>query len=330
VADPLPEDPTQAALGNVEGRLLRDVLRATAEPAGPEAARTLERLATMVALIRRERRAPLDDEWIALERWEELHRGLPRYVGRRCARRLGDEVGWGSDPEALTWLGRVRGGERAGLVGAVLAELLDALDAARGGLEDGEPRWRRELGGPGAPDLDALLEQRVAFDGGPRDDAAVAAAMREHGYDRLLEEERARLEEAARVRQELLDRILAGRGTLLVCDVRALGQAETGAVAPPETVNPGLVLYPRGGTFRYGSGAVIRAEGIALAHDRRSGLVHLRVRARLAFAADGADVAPQPMAFDGGLDLAIPGLRLTARAGELYPIDGGYLIRIAR
>ncbi len=327
--EPSPEDPVLAAFAAVEGRLLLEAMRAFARASAsePPTFPEVRRLATALALVRRERRAPMADAAVAAERTAEEAFGLAAYVGRRCAHRLGAPLLDDATGDGLDALMRLTPETRFALSGRGLAHLLDKLDAA-GGEAGPLADWREELAGGSS--LDAALERRVSFDGGARDDAAVATALRRHGYERLVREERARAEETQRARLALVDDILRGPGTLVVCEVAALGAPRVESPRRPEAVNAGVSLYRDGGSFHYPSGASIVVRGTALVHDRHSGLLQLRVRARLAFRADGEGVAPQALAFADGLSLAVAGLRIRAGCGEIRPIDGGYLLRIAR
>jgi hypothetical protein len=319
------EDP---ALGVVEGRVLLEALRVAARsPRTAETAVDLRRAATTFALVRRDRRAPLEEEAVAAERRAETAFGLAAYVGWRAAGRLG--APW-LDPAAaaaLAALSQLSPETRGAATGRGLAQLLDALDAVAPVPQP--PRdWRLEVD-QGTP-LDAALERRVRFDGGPRDDALVAAALRRHGYERLARAERARVEQARRARLALVEQILAGSGTLIVCEVGGLGAPRVASERAPEAVNAGLAVYPEGGVFSYPCGVTVAATGTPVAYDRRGGLLQLRVRARLAFAADGEGIAPRPVAFEDGLTLSVGALRIAAAQGEIHPIDGGYLLRLFR
>lgn len=343
------EDPGLIALAHLEGRLL-------AEAVGPAAATGsgtpgLEALALQVALVRRERRALLDDAAVAEERQAERELGLPAYVGRRCALRLGASRLGPREREALQGLGRQAQGERYRLSGCALALLLDLLGARpwggpRSASTDGAwgPVVHGALGEGGRPagggdawrcaelarvDLDAALERLLAFDGGARDDAALAAAQRRHDFPALWRAERDAVAEAEHVRQALVDQILQGPGTLLVCDVRGLGVPVVVPHAPPEAVNASVELYRVGGTFRYAGGRTVIAREGPVAHDRRAGLLQMRVATRLAFSVDLQGLRPgDAVAFDQGLALEVPGLRIAAGSGQLVRIDGEFLVRL--
>ncbi len=333
VAPPVPDiDPERAALATVEGRLL---LRALTEDA-------LETLALQIALVRRERRATRDDREVAAEeRWETAE-GLPAYLGGRAAALMRPGSAASAPAGELEELGGLPPSRRARVTGWALGILLDRLEALRGAAVPGRARpwvtrpafeegWKAALDAGRAAGLQVLLESHVRFDGGSRDDAALSQALAAAGHSQALAEERARAEEARRARQALVDEILGGRGTLVVLDVGALGTAKIEAPSPAQSIHAGMAVYPRGAEFRYSGGTRLRFSGLALAEDRRSGLLQARVDARLVLSGDGADLqVDEEAVFESGLSLRLPGLEVRARTGTIRPIDGGMFIRLLR
>ena len=326
--------PEDAALRAVEGRLMGALLREV--PGGG-----LLRHATALALVRRERRAAAPEETVALEQAREASDGLPAYVAARCAEAAGGVAALEALAAALGELAEAAPGAGARLSGWGLAACLDRVEAeapespssarpwaARADLSGG---WKAALASGAVADLDAAFEARLRFDGGSRDDALLRQAKEAHGHDDALSAARRRAETAAHARNTLLQRILRGAGTLVAVDVGALPAPRVDADAPPEAIHAGMAVYARGASFRYAGGTIVEFRGLPLAEDRRSGLLQTRIAARLAFAGDGARMAPGgETAFESGLDLELPGLRVHARAGSIRPIDGGYLIRLLR
>ena len=333
--DPFDGAPERAALLVVEGRLLR-----AAVEAGPGG--TVER-ALQVALVRRERRADLPEEAIRREQQRESALGVPAYVGWRCASGLaGVPALPGALIEALGELERQSSARRALYGGWALAELLDRLEAEAAPETAARPRawagravypegWKAALTSGRAADLDALLEAHVRFDGGSRDDAALQAALQAGGHGAALQATRAAAAEAAAARAALVERILGGEGTLVVFDVRQLGPGRVQAPEPAQAVHAGMSVYPAGATFDFPSATRLCFDRLALAEDRRSGLLQVRVQAQLAFSAGGGALqADQEAVFEQGLALRLPGLSVQARSGSIRAIDGGYLIRVLR
>lgn len=322
---PMPPTPKEVALSTVEGRVAAAALQARVAGAeGERAARTL-------ALLRRERRALWDEEQVAGERAMEVLAGVPRYVGWRC----GGAVPLNRVPDDV---GRLAGPERAGWSGALLCALLDQF-AAQGGpppvrtahpwatRPDRPADWREALAADG---LDTGLEAHVRFDGGSRDDAALAAAQSVHGYGALLDAAGERAAEAAAARTALMDQILRGPGTLLTFATGPLGPARVTPAQPAQAVNAGLLLYAAGARFEYGDGTLLDCPGLPLAEDRHGALVHVRVAGVLRLGADGAPLSPQrTVEFTEGLELRIGGVRARAHRGTLEPIEGGWLLRLA-
>ncbi len=333
--DGAPASVEDVALGTLEGRLLADALGARGSRAADDAA--LRRWALQLALLRRERRADWSEERLEGERCLEVLLGIPEYIGRRAARTL--DPHW--EDRGIEDLGRLGAQTRCRLGGALLAELLDQLDGL--GLEPAGPvrertwverpgrrlPWRDALRQDPAAGLDPLLERFVRFDGGSRDDAALAAALGQHGHAGLLEEERQRQRAAAGARESLLRQILQGPGTLLALDVSALGEPAIQCAEAPQPINSALAIYPRGATFVYGGGTRLDCAGQPVARDVRGGLVQVRIGAELRLHGDGAAVpAGAGFAFTQGLSLRAGGVRLQARRGKLMPIDGGWLVHL--
>lgn len=350
-------EPAEAeALAVVEGRVLLAALGGDAR--APEVQASWTRLATQLALLRRERYACLEPEdGQAGEEGEaaggqgafdvggralEVVAGLPAFVGAGCAAALADGgSGTAPPPElaaGLADLGEVPQPARRRLTGWGLATLLSRLEAA--GPRDAErasgrawaPRrafpqgWRVALReGVG---LDRLLEAHVTFDGGSRDDAALAAALAAHGHADALTRSRAAAAAAEHARTALLAGILQGTGTLLVVDVRGLGAGRVAAPRPAELVHAGLAVHPAGVTFTYPRGTLLAFSGVPVAEDRRAGLLQVRVRGRLHLAGDGTALGAAAADFSQGLELQVPGVRIRARTGSIQPVEGGFLLRL--
>jgi hypothetical protein len=325
---PAPPTPQEVALATVEGRAAAAALQARVAGAeGERAARTL-------ALLRRERRALWEEEQVAGERALEVLAGVPRYVGWRC----GGEVPVDRVPDEV---GRLAGPERACWSGALLCVLLDRLADAGGAppvraahpwaeRPDRPADWREGLAADAAGGLDAALEAHVRFDGGSRDDAALAAAQSVHGYGALLDAADERAAAAAAARTALVEQILRGPGTLLTFATGPLGRARVTPAQPAQAVNAGLLLYAAGARFEYADGTLLDCSGLALAEDRHGALLHVRVAGVLRLGADGAPLSPRrAVAFTEGLELRVGGVRAHAHRGTLEPIEGGWLLRLA-
>lgn|GEM_PF-5500292 len=363
----LPETPAAAALSAVEGRLLLQALAevvAGPPPAAvdPAAASAIPRLLTQIALVRRERRADFGPEREADEQALEVGVGLSRYVGARCARPMAAPGAAAAEgqrfrphgvapcasppPElsaGLADLASLPFAQRCGYSGWALSLLLDAVESLRGGTgEDAVAArrpwaqrpafadgWRAALASGAA--FDPVLELHVRFDGGSRDEAALAAALAAHGHTQALEQARALAAEAGGARRALVDGILQGEGTLVAIDIRELGVARVEAPTAAQAVHAGLAVYPDGASFSFGGGTRLHFHRLPVAEDRRSGLLQTRVQARLRLHGDGtAIVGGRPATFSDGLDLTAPGIRLRAARGTIESIEGGYLLRLIR
>lgn len=326
-----------SAVLTVEGRVLLGALR------GPDEEAALARAATQVALLRRDRRSGRAEAGIDAERRLEIALGLPSYIGTACAGARGVTEPPAELAEDLGDLGVLSVSRRCLAEGWALALLLDRLHGVHGGGASidqgpaGQRPWAQRPALPGGwqvalqrgVHVDAVLEAHARFDGGSRDDAAVAAALAAHGYDRALGRARVLAAEAERAREALLGGILQGDGTLLVVDIRGLGEPRVEAPSPAEALHGGLAVYPRGAAFRFGGGIHLRFDPLPVAHDRRNGLLQSRLRAHLRLEGDQTTMGEGDGAiFTAGLDLAAPGVQLHATSGSIQPIDGGYLVRL--
>lgn len=350
-------EPAEAeALGVVEGRVLLAALRGDART--PEVRASWPRLATQLALLRRERYACSEPDdpgageqaeaagaqgaFAAGGRAMEVAAGLPAFVGAACAAALGGG-GSGSAPPpelaaGLADLGLLPQPARRRLTGWGLATFLSRLEAA--GPRDADPAAGRAWAPPRAfpqgwrvalregVGLDRLLEAYVTFDGGSRDDAALTAALAAHGYAEALARSRVAAAAAEHARTALLAGILQGGGTLLVVDVRGLGVGRVAAPRPAELVHAGLAVHPAGVTFTYPRGTLLAFSGVPVAEDRRAGLLQVRVRGRLRLDGDGTALGAAAADFSQGLELRVPGVRIRARTGSIQPVEGGYLLRL--
>jgi hypothetical protein len=263
-----------------------------AEALAAPAAELAERVRTL-CLVRRERRAPLEDGELAREQAAEAWEGLPAYV-----------AGVASPPG------------RWGRSGAELALLLDRW----------APDWQRRWSAAASATLDGLLEERVSFDGGEGDEALLQAAQARHAYPELLAAARETVAASRRAREELITRILRGEGSLLVVDVSALGEGFVEAAEPGQRVNAGLAVYRGEVAFRY-RGAEVFFHDLPVAEDRRAGLLQARIRGRLRVTGDGREVVGEA-AFAERLDMELPGMSLRARRGWVRPLDDGLYVKL--
>ncbi len=329
-----PDDhPVNNALGNIEGQLL---LEAYHSREGAD----LSRLALAFALIRRERRAQLDDEQILYEQAREY--GLAAYVqflaleaaarpGYASCRPFRDVYGPDTlsagdhrarllaSLEAVNRRGNGAGRRRFAFSGMGLALFLDRLS----------PGWKARLRDEDVW-LDTLLEEEVRFDGGAGDDMVIAETENRFGYVQKLEEEREHARKVRQRKQELVDTILRGDGTLFIFDVRDLRL--TGSRIEPErveSINERLQVHTGPVEFRYG-GTVLSFSGIPVVEDRLSGLLEVCIpNRRLKFLGDGGDMyMPRPAEFTHGFELAVGGVRVIARRGTIQPIEGAVYVKI--
>lgn len=338
VAPPYPDDlPVNNALGNIEGQLLLAAYHSRAEA-------DLSRLAAAFALIRRERRAQLNDDLIAYERWREIHDGLPAYVqfhALEAAARSGyapcqpfrdvygaDTLAAGDQRarllallESINRRGNGAGRNRFFYSGMGLALLLDRLS----------PGWQERLRDGGVW-LDSLLEEHVRFDGGAGDDMLIAETENRFGYVRKLEEEREHARLVRQRKRELVDRILRGDGTLFIFDVSDLRltrtRSEPGRVEP---INDRLHIHTGPVHFEYGP-TLLSFNGVPVVEDRRSGLLEVCIPGdRLKFLGDDNDMRLlRPVAFTHGFELNAGGVRVVARRGLIQPVEGAVFVKIQR
>lgn len=327
--------PVNNALGNIEGRLLRFARRT------PEDA--INELALGFALIRRERRAQLDDEIVSYEQETEYYDGLPAYVSALALQRLASET---HDPcpaflrmagpdirakasrhldarfsalERVNRRGLWARRQRFQLTGMGLAFLLDRI----------MPSWKERAVSPGVT-LDALLEENVTFDGGSGDDSLIARIEMEFDYVQRLEEERAWAKEIEKMTRELLEGILSGQGLKLIFDISQL--ALTQAFFKEDhlhEVNEQLQVHTGPVTFHFGPTS-LAFDGPPVIEDRRSGLLHVCLPVqRYRVEGDGSRFhLVKPAEFTEGLELNLGKVRVRAREGLIQPVDGALYIRI--
>ncbi len=336
---PYPDDHhVNNALGNIEGRLL---LEARTTPDGE-----LPRLALAFALIRRERRAQLDDALIDYERAVEYYSGLATYVCLRALEAAGADyepcppfqrlAGESGFPMAGGWLDekhraelavvnrRGRGAVRRRFfhTGAELALLLDRF----------HPGWKARIHQPDVW-LDTLLEEKVTFDGGVGDDAIIAEAEHRYDYVSLLEEERANAREMRERRQQLLQSILSGNGTMFIFDVSQLRLTDIRLDHDGlEAVNERLQVHTGAAFFQYGPATTLYFHGVPVVEDRESGLLEVRIPdRRLRISGDDSPFRlVKPAEFTEGFELNAGGVRVRARQGIIQPIDGAIYVKITR
>ncbi len=339
VAVPYPEDsPVNNALGNVEGRLLLDALRA------PQEELAAHRRA--LALIRRERRAQLDDDLVEYERFTEFYEGLATYVACRALEVAGQE-GYRPHPAVSLWVAEEAEYRRAALDlrAARLAGLLTVNRRGQGAnrrrffltgmglayfLDRLDPEWKEKVQRPGVG-LDEVLEAGVPFDGGEGDDRVIAETECRYDYVRRLEEERAHARELRRRKREILAEALGAEGTLLVIDVSQLRLTETRLDHDRvETINERVRVHTGSAFFQYGP-TTLYFHGVPVVEDRVNGLLEVRLPHRLRMLGDEVPLRLlRPAEFTDGFELNAGGIRVRARRGYIQPADGAIYLKIVR
>lgn len=333
-----PDDhPVNNALGNIEGQLLLEAYHCQDEA-------RLPRLALAVALIRRERRAQLPDELILYEQTREYFDGLAVYVRFRVLETLAQPGYQPTRPfrdvfgadllsagdqrarllaslESINRRGSGAARRRFSLSGMGLALLLDRF----------LPGWKEQLLAERVW-LDSLLERRLSFDGGAGDDMVIAEAENRFGYLRKLEEERAHAQALRRRKQELVEQILRGDGTLFIFDISELRLTATRCDPDRvESINERLHIHRGPVRFEFGR-TVLAFDGIPVVEDRHAGLLEVCLPApRLKLLGDGGEMRLiKPAEFTHGFELQVGGVRVAARRGIIQPIEGALYIKLKR
>lgn len=335
---PYPDDhPVNNALGNIEGHLLLEAARAPEEE--------VPNLALAFALIRRERRAHLDDDQILHERVYEVYEGLSTYVSVRLLERLA-----APDHRPSPAFARLTGDGFAEAARAAANRRLEALRTinARGLgagrrrfhysglglallLDRFRPGWKDEIDGVGVW-MDTLVEEAVEFDGGERDDRVIARVEHEYDYVAKLREERDHARAVRRRKQELISDVLRGAGTVVIFDVSDLQLTESHL--DPERLEPigdRLQIHTGRAHFRYGR-TTLTFDGLPVIEDRYNGLFEVRLpEGRLRVRGDQSDIRVlKPARFTEGLDLRVGGVRVSARQGVIHPVGDAVYIKIFR
>ncbi|MCL6520766.1 MAG: hypothetical protein K6U79_00100 [Firmicutes bacterium] len=327
------DEPANNALGNLEGLLLADAVQ------GAEGM-PLERWARAFALVRRERRAWLEDELVAYEQamelregpagyveWKAMERVLQGYEPAEAFRQMTGQDSFQHVAEArlerlaelrrINYLGRGALRRRFTYSGLGLALILDRL----------APGWPRRLL-RGGPSLDDLLEEHVAFDGGEGDEALLREVEMRYDYDHRLLAEHEAADLRRRRKEELVDRVLRAPGTLLILDVSRLRLLSATPPAEGERIHDGLTLYARRASFRF-DGARVEVEGRPVVHDLRAGLLEIHLDGRVRLFADEEELPPRQAAhFREGLALRMAGLEVEALGGTVQPTAEALYIRL--
>jgi hypothetical protein len=339
------------ALGNVEGNILYDYLGPRLLQAGD--AREAERAAVEFSVIRRERRAPLEDDVIEYETRLEAAEGLARYVEVRILAGAGD--GYTPGPAFKILAGRGVYAMARDLIAERLARLpelnLHAAGAAwwrffHTGMalallaDDLDSGWKSRVVAGGK--LGDIVEERVIYDGGPADEATVERLKASYGYDERLEAERAFSRVEKRRKKELLLSVLGGDGARITFDVSALIAEETwwdsGRIfldwdpATTETITQSVRIHREGLRFS-GFGAELRIVGIPVVEDLKNRLFHVRVPSagRLDMRGDGRSFGlERPAEFEEGLELLVPGVFARAASGWVQNLGETLYIKITR
>ncbi|MCL6580222.1 MAG: hypothetical protein K6U08_01180 [Firmicutes bacterium] len=360
--------PTNNALGNLEGLILYDFLapRLTA-PAGRSAGAPAEepgsgpagdpaeteRVAYDFSLIRRERRGPLEDDIIEYESSLERAEGVARYVEVKSL--LGAMDGYHPGRAFVTLTGRDHYTHAPDL-------LRDQLERLRGiNLRAaGAAWWRFFLSGmalalfadfadtdwkkkvmAGKP-LDAVIEERVVYDGGAGDERAIEALKERYGYDARLDSEREHARQEKKRKQALLATLLRGAGTRITFDLSALITEETWwesgrfvlvwDPATVEVVTQNVRIHRHGLRFA-GFGTEVCVTGLPVVEDLKHRLLHVSVPevGRLSFQGDGRRCAMhRPAWFEEGLELRLPGVLARAKSGLVQNTGETLYIKILR
>ncbi len=368
--------PVNNALGNLEARILYGYLRrsldlggrlagdgspdpgglgADAGAAAPGADGPVT-TAYAFSLIRRERRAMLEDETIEYERGLESAEGLARYVQAKALLGAVSSLTRYVPGRAFSVLAGRDAYSRARELVAEQVGKLPGLNVNAAGAawwrffctgmalglfaDDLDPEWKHKVA-RGQP-LDSVVEERVTYDGGSGDERAIERLKEEYGYDARLDAERRFGREEKRRKEELLSTLLKGSGTRLTFDVSDLLTEETWAesgrfalVWDPgsvETVTKNVRIHRRGLRFT-AYGTDLRFTGLPVVEDLKNRLFHVSVPSagRLRLQGDGqACTLERPAAFEDGLEVILPGVVARARSGYVQNSAGTLYIKIAR
>ncbi|MDI3298622.1 MAG: hypothetical protein QJR08_05580 [Bacillota bacterium] len=327
------DDAANNALGNLEGLLLADAVQGVQ-------GMPLERWARAFALVRRERRAWMEDETVAYEQAMELREGPAGYVEWKAMER----VRQGYEPSAvfreitgqagylhvaelqlkrleemrrINYLGRGALRRRFTYSGLGMALVLERL----------EPGWPGRIL-PGGPSLDDLLEEHVTFDGGDGDEALLRQVETRYDYDHRLLAEHDAADLRRQRKQELVDLVLRAPGTLLIFDVSRLRLLSATPPTEGERIHEGLTLYTRSASFRF-DGARLEVSGRPLVHDLRAGLLEVNVSGRVRLFGDEEELPPgRPALFEEGLLLRVDGLEVEAARGTVQSSGEALYIRL--
>ncbi len=332
-----PDDqPVNNALGNIEGHLLLEAYRAPEEE--------VRQVALAFALIRRERRAQLQDEQIEYERFHETYEGLAMYAAVRLLERAA-----APDYEPSPGFRRLLAGDLAPLAAAAVARRLEALRTInRKGLGANRrrfyysglglallldrlrPSWKDELRVPSVW-MDTILDASVNFDGGEGDDHVIAQVEYRYDYVSKLREEREHARAVRRRKDELIAQVLRGPGRVFIFDVSDLYLTGLDVDRDRlETIGERLRIHTGRASFRYGQ-TVLEFEGVPVVEDRHNGLFEVRLPGRLAFVGDGSDIKVlRPAEFTEGLELRVNGVRVRARQGIIQPVGEAVYVKILR
>jgi len=356
-------DPTNNALGTLEGLILHDFLTDTLRDFLTEAPGTgpapgggvePERTAYEFCLVRRERRGPLEDEVIDYEQQLEAREGLARYVEVKAL------IGAGSpeyEPSRAfrTLSGRDTYSLAPELVGNRLARLREINVKAAGAawwrfFETGmalglfadhiEPKWKSEVA-RGAT-LDSVVERGVRFLGDPGDERELDRLKEKYDYESRLETEWAFSLDERRRRDGLLARLLGAEGTRFTFDVSDLIPEETWwdsgrftMVWDPsavDTVSQNVRIHKRGLRFK-GFGTDLRFKDLPVVEDLKHRLFHVSVPVKGALNLEG-DGHPFSLGlgaqFEDGLEVRLPGVHARARSGYVKNLGETLYIKITR
>lgn len=364
--------PVNNALGTTEGLILSDYLgsrlglagasgagrAAAGGSAGSAAPGDPAGVAYTFSLVRRERRAPLEDDIIEYEQGLEASEGLARYVEiKSLLAALPNDPVPGSPVyvpgEAFRVLsGRDRYDRAAGLVSERVEKLRDLNVKAAGSAwwrffysgmalallaDDLDPEWKRKV--IEGYTLDNVVEQGVEFDGASGDERELERVKELYGYGRRLDEEREFSREERKRKEELLARLLQGTGTRITFDVSALIAEDTWLdsgrftlqwdPAAAETVTKHVRIHRRGLRFT-GFGTDLRFTDLPVVEDLKNRLFHVNVPAgRLGVTGDGHPHPPsRPAEFEEGLDVILPGVAAHATRGFVQNAGGTLYIKI--
>lgn len=329
--------PVNNALGNIEGQLLLEVFHETA-------AARVRQLGLAFALIRRERRGLLEDAWVGLEQAQEFRNGLASYVAFRALTLAADP-----DYEPCPAFRRVVGDEYTAAAADLRARRLASLESLhrRGQglarhrfvhsgmglallLDQVQPGWKGRLGV--GVTLDVLLEEQLTFDGGAGDDSIIAETEFRYDYVKRLEAEREHTRYVQRRKQELVENVLQGQGTLFIFDVSGLEPTFTKwDLEKVEEVNERLKVHNGAAIFQFGH-TTLSFSGLPVVEDRISGLLEVCIpHDRLKMTGDASTFALlKPAEFTEGFELKVGGVRVSAQQGIIKPVEGAIYVKIRR